>query len=310
MTDVESDPSDIDAFDDDADVPPPPEDDWEALPSTRLFDQSAADAFLRKAPATIVAIIGERGSGKTTLVSTVYERFLREPFAGYLFALSRTLTGFEQRLFTSRLASGRTKPATPRTSAQDPLNFFHLAVARDNDPSAHINLLLSERAGELYRLVRDNPAKAHELPEITKADHIVVVIDGRRLIDLTFAAEAAAETRGLIRALADSGAVPSTTYVQVVTTKMDLLNGRGKANARSALKELQEALTKSFSARFAGFQHFEVTARDPKAKIVLGSGTERLLDLWTAERPKRIPTKPKVPSLTTQYDRLRLKSGV
>jgi energy-coupling factor transporter ATP-binding protein EcfA2 len=310
VTDVESDPSDIDAFDDDLEASAPPEDDWEPLPSTRLFDQTAAESFLRRAPATIVAIIGERGSGKTTLVSTIYERFLREPFGGYFFALSRTLTGFEQRLFTSRLASGRTKPATPRTSNNDPLNFFHLAVARESDPSVHINLLLSERAGELYRQVRDNPAKALELPEITKADHIAVVIDGRRLIDPTFAAEAAAETRGLIRALADSSAVPATACVQVVTTKMDLLTGRGKATARAALKELQEALTKSFSARFANFQHFEVTARDPKAKVAVGSGTERLLDLWTAERPRPVPTELRMPTLMTQYDRLRLKPGV
>lgn len=309
MTDVQSDPSDIDAFDDDVDVAPAAEEVWEPLPSTRLFDVTGAETFLRKAPAAIVAIIGERGSGKTTLVSTVYERFLREPFGGYLFAQSRTLTGFEQRLFTSRLASGRTKPATPRTSAQDPLNFFHLAVARENAPHVHINLLLSERAGELYRLVRDDPAKALQLPEITKADHIVVVIDGRRLIDAKYAAETAAETRGLLRALADSGAVPSTAFVQVVTTKMDLFAGRGKAVARAALKELQDALTKAFANRFAGFQHFEITARDPRAKVVVGSGTERLLDLWTADRPRRVQAKPVMPTLTTQFDRLALKKG-
>ncbi|QSF53561.1 TRAFAC clade GTPase domain-containing protein [Brevundimonas fontaquae] len=309
MTDVDIDPSDIDAFDDDVSVPPTAEDDWEPLASTRLFDGVGADAFLRRAPATIVAIVGERGSGKTTLVSTIYERFLREPFGGYLFALSRTLTGFEQRLFTSRLASGRAVPATPRTSAQDPLHFFHLALARDSNPSVHFNLLLSERAGELYRLVRDNPARALDLPEITKADHIVVVIDGRRLIDPKSAAEAAAETRGLLRALADSGAVPTTACVQVVATKMDLFAGRGKTKSRAALKELQDALTKAFAARFASFQHFEVTARDPKAKVSVGSGTERLLNLWTADRPPPARPKPDLPVLTTQFDRLRLKPG-
>ena len=45
------------------------------------------------------------------------------------FAGSRTLVGFGKRHHLALLNSGRTDPTTPRTSRDEPVAFFHLALS-------------------------------------------------------------------------------------------------------------------------------------------------------------------------------------
>jgi hypothetical protein len=304
MAEIEADPDDIDVFDEEAAEEREPEDDaWVILDPTDLLDSNGVDRLLRRAPANIVAIIGERGSGKTTLVTAIYERFQREPFGGFTFRSSRTLLGFESRYFTSRAISGRAIPATPRTSTNDGLRFFHLGVS--SDAGARSELLISERAGETYRDVRDVPALATELIEVHAATHVVFVLDGERLANPRLSAEAAASTRDLIQALAGQGAITAGTAVQVVATKLDIL--AAKPGALAELKNVQERLTRRFGGHFASFDHFEVTARDPSGATPAGSGVDALLARWAQPRERRPLPAPILPELTSQMDRLAVR---
>jgi hypothetical protein len=117
--------SDIDVFEEsgaklqaDADL------DWVRLPRCDLLSIEEADELLRWRPAMLVAVVGERKSGKTTLITEIYERFLRGPFAGQSFSYSQTLLGFEKKSYRSRADSRADKPDTTRTSARDGLRFF------------------------------------------------------------------------------------------------------------------------------------------------------------------------------------------
>ncbi|EHI50216.1 hypothetical protein IYQ_22930 [Aeromonas salmonicida subsp. salmonicida 01-B526] len=155
---------------------------WELLPSSSMLSIEDAEILLRWRKASIITVVGERNGGKTTLVAQLYEQFLRGPFAQTLFSHSLSLQGFERKSFQSRAEYGADRPDTPRTSAQDGLAFFHIAVS-DEASLERTDLLISERAGETYRELRDRPELAANLIEIRKAAAIVLIVDGQRVAE-------------------------------------------------------------------------------------------------------------------------------
>jgi hypothetical protein len=282
------------------------------LPSAEMLTVEDADALLRWRAASLVAIVGERKGGKTTLVSEIYERFLRGPFAGCYFTHSLSLLGFERKNFQSRAVSEGQLPDTPRTSAGDGLRFFHLAVS-DSTNLQRTDLLVSERAGEVYRAVRDTPARAGELLEVCKARTVVFIIDGERVVDGRRRAEAFASVRSLARALADTGAIPANASIQTVTTKCDLLGGDGEvaSAARAALDEFEKKFMETYSEKFSRVSAFRTAARDPKGIVEPGFGVAPLLRSWLEPKPKS--TRPLAVStpieLIDEFDRLLLRVG-
>lgn len=281
-----------------------------ALPSAEMLSVEEADTLLRWRAASLVAIVGERKGGKTTLVSEIYERFLRGPFADCLFTHSLSLTGFERKNFQSRAVSEGKLPDTPRTSARDGLRFFHLAVSDAKD-LRRTDLLVSERAGEIYREIRDRPARACELLEVVKASTIAFIIDGERVLDGRRRAEALASVRSLARAFASSGAIAAAANIQAVTTKCDLLEGDDEvaSSARSALDDFETQFLATYSGQFLKVSAFRIAARDPKGIVEPGSGVARLLRSWLELAPGRPLALPPPPDLVDEFDRLLLRVG-
>ena len=290
MSDEPSD--DVDVFEQ-AQVGTPVKQDqrWAALPSSGMLTIEDADALLRWRPASIVAIVGERNGGKTTLVAEIYERFLRGPFA--------------QVLFTHSL-SGAELPNTPRTSKQDGLRMFHLAVTGEVD-LRRTDLLISERAGEVYREIRDQPARAGELLEVKKAAAVALIIDGQRVLDSRRRAEVFASVRNVLRALADGGVIAPTAQVQLVTTKCDLLDSDEAAEARDALSEFEVRTSASYAGRFAAIEAFRTVARDPRGVSEPARGIAPLLQSWLRPRSNPVLEPLAWPVLTDEFDRLLLR---
>src|ERR1043166_5638481 len=94
---------DLHSIDSDEDVEiemPTPKVSIELVPisSGEALTPAEVEDFLRWRPATLIAIVGDRDSGKTTLLAALYGCFLKGPFASHLFVGSRTLVGFEKRV--------------------------------------------------------------------------------------------------------------------------------------------------------------------------------------------------------------------
>ena len=308
MTDARGD--DVDVFEEAAAGKPVEQDQrWITLPPSSMLSIEDADAMLRWRPALLIAVVGERNGGKTTLVTEIYERFLRGPFANALFAHSLSLFGFDRKSFQSRAESGAEVPDTPRTSKQDGLRMFHLAVADEGD-LRRTDLLISERAGEVYREIRDQPARAAELLEVKKAATVALVIDGQRVLDDRQRAEVLASVRNVLRALADGGVIDPHARVQLVTTKCDLLDADEAAAARDALGEFEKRTTESYAGRFAAIETFRTAARDPRGVIEPARGLAPLLRSWLRSRPEPAAEGPTVPELIDEFDRLLLRKVV
>jgi hypothetical protein len=223
-----------------------------------------------------------------------------------LFSYSQTLLGFEKKSYRSRADSRADKPDTTRTSALDGLRFFHLSLV--SDASRHrTDLLITERAGEVYRSARDRPAESKALIELAKARTVVFILDGERVANDQTRAEAFASIRGMIRAFSDAGAIPAKSDVQLVTTKFDLLDSNETEDARKGLLEFEERLVNSYSDRFAKVTCLRVAARDPKGRVEAAWGVPPVLQSWIDPPSPQRSRPPTIPELHYEFDRLLLR---
>jgi hypothetical protein len=286
----------------------PVEEDQVKLPLGELLSPEEVDQWLCRQGVTFVTIVGDSDSGKTTLVCSLYERFLKGPFAGQFFAGSRTLIGLERRSHYSRMDSGRIHPDTPRTSISQGLRFFHLALATGSN-TRRVDLMLSERAGETYRRARSNPALVPDLVEVKKADRLVLLLDGGRVVEPANRAGALQSVRQTLRAFLDGGGIGKRTRVQVVTTKVDLLERNPEKDAiKASIHKFKQFLAGSFASKVEELSFWDVSARDPSGEFAPAYGLDALFIDWVAQRPVDSPRTKLIGRVTTEFDKLLLRT--
>lgn len=281
-----------------------------AKSSATLFSGEAlttiqVDEFLRLRPAKFVAIIGDRNSGKTTLIDSIYGRFFRGPFAGYSFSGSRTLIAFERDCFFSRLASGKFEPDTAHTSISEGLRFYHISLTSQSTPQSKCDLMISDRAGELYSLARAKTDEISELIEIPNADRVVLLLDGERLASAAERAGAIQGVRQMVRALVDNNAMNIDSDLQIVTTKLDLLIDHPDKNfIDKQINSFRSNIQRDFKDRLANISFVEIAARDPEGKIEAAHGLSALFQDW-ASCPLKVPPRAKYEGvLSSEFDKL------
>lgn len=281
---------------------------WVSLPTSTMLTLEEADQLLRWRDASIITIVGERNGGKTTLVTEIYGRYLRGAFANSYFCHSLTLMGFERKSFHSRAESGRSYPDTDRTSAQDGLRFFHLALSNETDLLRR-DLLISERAGEVYREIRDRPDRAVEMIEIRKATTIAFIVDGERVALPRKRSEVFSSVRNIVRVVINSGNISSQTQIQLVVTKFDLLEGDEKSQARDALASFEQTIETMLSGQFH-FEIFHTAARALHPNSEPAQGLAPLLKTWLRAKPLEHIDNPCLPELTDEFDKLLVRRAV
>ncbi|CNI41848.1 MULTISPECIES: TRAFAC clade GTPase domain-containing protein [Yersinia] len=278
---------------------------WVSLPASTMLTVEEADQLLCWRDASIITIVGERNGGKTTLVTEIYGRFLHGAFANTYFCHSLTLMGFERKSFHSRAESGRSYPDTDRTSAQDGLRFFHLALSDETDLLRH-DLLISERAGEVYREIRDRPDRAVDMIEICKAATIAFIVDGERVAAPRKRAEVFASVRNIVRVVANSGNIAAHAQIQLVVTKFDLLDGVDKTEARDALATFEQSIESMLSGKF-NIEVFHTAARALHPHSEPAQGLALLLRTWLKAKPPEDIRNLSIPELTDEFDKLLLR---
>lgn len=280
-----------------------------ALPHGELLSHEDVQRFLLWRPATFISIIGDSFSGKTTLICALYDRLLRGPYADMSFAASRTLVALEKRIHPARVDSGRVVPDTTRTSIADGLRYFHFAVAPIGSPRLRTDLLLSDRAGETYRKARNNTDIVANLSEIPQADKILLLVDGGRVADPVQRASTIQGARQMLRVLVDNGAVGSSSTVQVVTSKVDLITAaQDKNNIADALNGFRERLTADFGPKLEQLTFWDVAARDPKGVFDPAHGLDALIRDWVKPRLQRVLASLPPQELKSEFDRLLVRT--
>lgn len=244
----------------------------------------------------VIVLAGTQGSGKTSLIASIYQQFHSGPFAGYEFVASRTLMGFENRAHLMRTASKSPTAGADRTSLLETNRFLHLRLSKQGRART---LLLADWAGETYRRVIESREAAAELDVLKACDHLAILIDGERLIDLADRHKARVAANSLLRSCLDADVMKDDINVAIVFSKWDLVHKRsGNTKAAEYSRTVENEFSKLFGPR-VGTLSFHRTAAvtvSQDSTIKDGHGLSELLDYWM-EQDLRIDhlTVPKVP---------------
>lgn len=283
---------------DDADDAAERADAAESYPTGEALTAEEALAVTRAAPARVIVIAGPARSGKTTLIASLYERFHDGPLAGYLFAGSRTLVGFEKRCHLSRRASGRETPDTERTSHAASDVLLHLSV-RAQEGGQCLDLLFTDIYGEAFRQAADSTDEAEQLTVLKRADHVALLVDGAKLASLTQRQEPYSQADALLASCLEVGVLGPESRVQILVTKADKLRGGTRPEVNLAfVAERWAWLEGRYRGRFASFDQFEVAVR-PEAPGPLGAahGLDTMFPLWASctrpASPGRVDSPPR-----------------
>ena len=232
----------------------------------------------------LIVLAGEGESGKTTVIASLYESFLKGPFCNLLFTGSLTLPGFEQRVFEARMDSGREQPHTPHTSLRAGFRVLHLGLVRQ-ETKHHLNLLFGDLAGEWYRACRESTADARQLSYLRRADRVCLLLNGEKLSDPRMRHGEVDDGEGTLRSLLEAEVLGSRSKIDVVCSKWDLVHGDDAASDFVTLTF--DRIRQAFGMEFAELNFDRIAARPVKAMpaVPFGFGLADLLTRWTSPDP-------------------------
>jgi hypothetical protein len=285
------------------------------LPSGEPLSAEAASRISAAAESRLILVAGMNGSGKTTLLASVYERFQKGAFGGFQFAGSKTLIGFEKRCFLSRMESGRNEPDTLRTEFSDSPDFLHLRLANaPGKPHAVRDMLFTDLSGEAFRHARDSADDCRKMTTLKQADHILLLIDGRKVSDPALRSVATDDATLLLRRSIECEMLGKRSLVDVVLTKLDKI--RASTDPEAAIrfwKRHKELIRHKYADRIGRIRFFETAARpDVTSSLELAHGLAEPLSSWVIDslQHESVGTYELAPAPSNrEFDRFALRFG-
>lgn len=259
-------------------------DDGVELHTGEELTPSTAREISAAGTARVIVLAGPSDAGKTSLLVALFEKFCRGPFAGFRFARSKTCSALERRCHWLRTASGRTRADIERTKVGDVQMLLHLGIQRLDDGTT-TDLLIPDIAGEEFKGATETSDDCRRLTMVRRADHFVLCLDGKKLVDLQERHAVIADGRSILRAFVEDGMLGLFSTVTVLFTKADLFeNDPEVERLRVGIETDYRA---AFLGKFAGM-HFRASIAVPLEKA---AGLEELLAQWTAESAQdaRVP---------------------
>lgn len=260
----------------------------------------------------LIVLAGGVGSGKTTLLASMYEMFQKGPFAGYLFAGSQTLPGLEQRCHLARIASQRIRPDTERTKPLFEDTLLHLKVRSEDLARPAQDLLITDLAGERFRLARDSTEECKKLVLLRRADHFVLLLDGEMLSQVDRRQEALIDGQSLLRSCIDAGMLDTYSMVDIVFTKWDLIEQmkQNEPDLDAFLKRIAATMRERFEIRLGRIRFFPVAARPVYGNLPFGHNLDQMFPSWVQDHPCRKFSRPNLIDRTNlrEFDRFLFNS--
>ncbi len=256
------------------------------LPTGKDLDDNSMLAISIANLTRIIVIAGPSDSGKTTLIASIYEKFGEGSFAGYSFAGSDTLKGFEFRCFLSRIDSGEIVPDTERTKAEFDKGFLHLRVRANSFDRPPQDLLFSDISGETYRKVRDYEEECKKLTIIKYADHLVLTLDGDKLRNNEARQEPGRDAINLLRRFIQTGMIDNKSMVDVLITKYDQIKGeKNESEVEKFLRHTESKIRNEFDNSVGQMRFFRVAARPTNGRLPNAYGFDNIFPSWVEETP-------------------------
>jgi energy-coupling factor transporter ATP-binding protein EcfA2 len=278
------------------------------LPGADTLTPEVASGVLRRSDARVIAVIGPKGAGKTSLVASLYDLFQEGDVGGAEYARSDTLHAFELACHDARMASRRSEPDMERTPHGE-VRFYHLDLA-GGPAGGSLSFLLGDRAGEEYRAAADDAGELDPFPEIVRADTVTVLVDGQRLQDSGARHNLRSEVMMILQALQDGGVLGTGQQLLLVLTKLDAVQASPhRDRAQADFEALRAQVERVFGDSFGRVETCQVAASPKTAAVQRGLGVAEVLASWAV--PSRRPDSPPtvVPRSARAFGRLTADEG-
>lgn len=242
------------------------------------LDTATANDLAAQRRQTVFVLAGGVECGKTSAYAALYERLSRGPFAGRLFAGSRTIVGFEKRCHYWRESSDQSGWSMRHTQAED-LPWLHIRL-RDmalEEPAQ--DLLLGDFDGEYFTALINNERRPKDLPFLWRADHVGVVLNGAKLSDPATRESQCRDAVNLADQLfSDPAAAPPS--VMLVVTMVDVIEDVAEESERAAIEEATATVERHLgAAACADVPVVRLAVRSQSDRFPLGHGLEDLLEI-------------------------------
>lgn len=274
-----------------------------ALPLGKDLKPEDTYAITASENSRFFVILGEPGSGKTTLITSIYQLFFSGKYIDkYVFSGSETLRAFEDRAFCLRTTSMKSQVEMRRTPVGTS-EILHIRIKKLLS-GEFLNLLFSDFSGEDLNNVIGNINAAKEDFSIVKAaDVLLVLIDGEKISKTkTKLAELHRATQ-LLRTYLDADLVKENAQVLVAVSKYDLLiddKGELKDDFANTIKERIINQLPNIATRL----EFLFIAAMPMSTDILeaGYGIDKLLDLVIKDPNPIVETSVATTKLKSQFN--------
>ena len=248
-------------------------------------------------------IVGAPGSGKTTLITSIYHSFLFGNYkAKYLFAGSKTLAAFEERAFNLRTTSMHSNAEMRRTPRGSIDSILHLRIKKLETDRIE-NLLFSDFSGDDYSSVSANVIAATEdFQIISSASHMVLLLDGDKIANKKYRLAELQHMIHILRAFWDGHLVKEGTQIIIAVSKYDLISAAND----SSLNKFTQSILDRIIEQIPDLQdkctlHFIAAMPKETAKLAVGYGIDKLLDALL-ESPHYCVYKHDALSLESQFN--------
>lgn len=254
------------------------------MPSGEALSLRDTYTVMAKEKTRLVIVIGPSESGKTTLETALYQMFQNGQLENYFFAGSKTLQGYEERAFRTRINSGRSKPDMPRTSTGIQEQFLHIKVYNAEE-EIYYNLLFADIAGEDYsNCIANSDELKKQFPYFKNADYFVALLDGNQMRDKAKRYSIPENLKQMFRTIVDAGLYKDESVLQIVTSKYDLIDSADFNSSEEILEFLAQNevnLNRYFKKYFSTVEFVNIAAMPcVKGKYQCGFGVDTLLETW------------------------------
>ncbi|HEY3295372.1 MAG TPA: hypothetical protein VGL38_08030 [bacterium] len=252
------------------------------LPGTALI-ASECDTITNRDRTTVVVFAGNVASGKTTLLTSIYEEFLQGPFGGFAFAGSKTLVGYERVCHLNRFASGLSTAETERTKGSDEAYYYHLSLKQHSTQCDKLQkqVIFAVPSGELYELACDSADDCRALVFLRRADVLAILINGEKLSNADTRAYELDSAIQMLRSFLDANMIGTSTRVEYLISKYDCIR-RGGQDAEDFANMTKKRLNVAFSSLLPTLKVREVAARPVGEDLPLAYGVEEAFIDWLA----------------------------
>lgn len=255
------------------------------LPQGKELNEVAALDLAKSRPVQWIVLAGPIDSGKTTLLTSLYELFQWRKVEGYAFAGSNTLPAFEERCFLSRRSSGNVMPHTQRTLYEGPdPQYLHLRIRSTEGLRPFIDFLCTDVSGEMFEHARDSITECKEMIFLKRANHFLLFLDSAKGVQQDKCWAMFEDGRALLRSCVDSEMIEANCVVNVVWSRFDYFVAKQAEDRHQLFRiEVEKELRKTFKHLIPRLMFSEVAARPLEAPALgIGYGVSALLKQWAA----------------------------